>query len=110
MLTNFSGVKPHEWWTWLRCVSITLPFSKCNQDENVDDDLTCGKSAAPSNALNDSNVFLQEPSNWESLTWIHRLSMVSSFGELQNTLVEYLIDKPDHERNLDENNLHLLSI
>ena len=41
------------------CIFTELPFSKCNQDENVDDDLTCGKSAAPSNAVNDSDVHLQ---------------------------------------------------
>ena len=105
MLTNFSGVKPHVW-ICLRCVFTKLPFSECNQDENVDDDLNCGKSAAPSNAVNDSDVHLQalfSRANQLRIAHLNTKSVVSSFGELQTTLAEYLIiDRPDYHQNLDE--------
>lgn len=105
MLTNFSGVKPHEWIS-LRSVFTELPFSECNQDENVDDNLNCGMTAAPSNAVNDCDVHLQalfSKATQLRIAHLNKKSMVSSFGELQTTLAEYLIiDRPDYHQNLDE--------
>ena len=107
--------KPHEW-TCLRCELTKLPFFKCHQDDiisqYVDDDLTCGQIAAPSSAVNDSDIHLQSlvsRANQVRIAHLKTQSMVSSFGELQATLAEYPINILTMSETWLKNNPHLLS-